>query len=130
MKILWQDLGCGAVDCLVKEVRALRGFEVQLHQMRSTAVFQHLDEPGGGIDVAGRADGKEQVALRQRMVDIVQKVRHLPEPDDMWPQRSGEIAAGAGVASGDVFRPIEHMTRAGAMHLLQLAVHIVEREAG
>src|SRR5689334_21277596 len=71
------DLGCRTVVALVEERRPLGGLEIELDRARAGGAPRFLDETGGGIDVAGGADGDEHAAAAERLVDPVHLQRHL-----------------------------------------------------
>src|SRR5690606_21509194 len=81
------------------------------------------DEAGGGVDQAGRPDGREHVGLPERVLDLVQVVRDLAEPHHVGPQR-GPTAARAGRPVHEVVVPRHALAAAEAASLQQLAVHV------
>lgn len=83
-----------------------------------------MHEAGRRIDVAGGADGDEEIGLAQRLVNVVHTQRHLAEPHHVWPQRRRELAAVATVVNAEIAGPFEHLARLGAAHLQQFAVHV------
>src|SRR5690606_10234175 len=81
------------------------------------------DEAGGGVDQAGRPDGREHVGLPERVLDLVQVVRDLAEPHHVGPQR-GPTAARAGRPVHEVVVPRHALAAAEAASRQQLAVHV------
>ncbi len=84
---------------------------------------RRLDEAGGRIDLARRADGDEEVAPAERGQDAVHLVGHLAEPDDVGPQRAGG-AGRAGRKAGERPLPAVAGIAGGAPGREQLAVHV------
>ena len=54
-----------------------------------------LVETGSGVNIPGSSDSDEQVAVLQRIVNLVHVKRHLAKPDDMRAQIASRSAAAA-----------------------------------
>ena len=86
--------GRGTGDALVEGMRHGAGLEVEFHC--ACTPRDPGDESRGGIDLAAGADRHEDVAARERGVDLLHRERHLAEPHDMRPHAAGATAGGAG----------------------------------
>src|SRR5437868_6818507 len=80
-----------ASPAFIEQKTADARLEIDLERVRA-AVARSLDETGGGVDRARRADRDEKVAALQHFVDAIHAVRHLAEPDDVRTDLSFRVA--------------------------------------
>src|SRR3546814_917119 len=110
--------GRRAVFRLGEERRALRRFEVELDGARA-GIARLLHEARGGVDVSRGADGEEQAAAAERVLDALHLERHLAEPHDLRAHAAGGVAAGAGGADR---RSEEHTSELQSLMRISYAV--------
>jgi len=83
-----------------------------------------LDEAGRRVDVARGADGNEQIAARQALVDLLHVEGHFTEPDDVGANPARGHAPGALGSQRQFLAAGIDLVAALAAHLVQLAVHV------
>ena len=82
-----------------------------------------LHESGGGIDVAGGADGGEEGAAGQRRENFLHVIGHLAEPDDVG-SGGGGLAGGAGMAGVHFGRGVPPVAAGRTERAGEAAVHV------
>ena len=102
--------------------------EIELDGVCPACRIDGLDEARRRMDLPGRANGDEKVAVLKRFHDGVQVSRHLAEPHHIGPQAAGMVAGwtcdvGAELLTPRPARaaPLAQRTQKLAMHMKQVA---------
>src|SRR5205085_2277673 len=93
-----QELSSPAQSALVEGMGILRPLEAEVDAAGEAAarvriVPQVGDESGGGMDRPGAADGDEEIAFVQLLVDPLHAERDLAEPDHVRPEEAATTVA-------------------------------------
>src|SRR5262249_9596131 len=99
-----------------EEAGAVRGFEIELDRV-GVGAAGFFDKAGSRLDTAGGADGDEQLASGEHLIDRLEGKRHPTQPDDNWAQPARAPANRAAFMPGQIVVPHRHFAAGGLARL-------------